>query len=254
MHPLKLSITFLLFLFSTLFCSAQDINQLIKEAQQYEKDLQELNALAKYKDVLRLQPTNILALTKSSELCSRIGARNKANKAKMNDFFAAAKTYAELALRVAPQNSESNFVMAMVTGRLAMSGTTKEKISAVHDIKKYADLSIQYNPSNFKAWHVVGKWYYELSNLNGLERAAAKLFYGGLPKGNYKDAIIAYEKARSLEPTFMLNYLELAKAYRKNKEAEKAIPLLKIMLTLPNKTEDDERIRNEGKKLLESIK
>ncbi|MEO5647013.1 MAG: hypothetical protein ABIQ56_01555 [Chitinophagaceae bacterium] len=219
-----------------------------------EKNFQELNSLAKYKEILKIQPINIIALTKCSELCSRIGARNKSQKNKMRDYFAAAKTYAELALRVAPQNSEANFVMSMVMGRLAMTGTTKEKIRAVKDIKKYADLSLKYNPNNFKAWHVVGKWYFELSNLNGFERTAAKIFYGGIPKGTYGDAIIAYEKARSLEPTFLLNYLELAKAYRKNKEESKAIPLLKTMMTFPNKTEDDERIRSEGRNLLESLK
>lgn len=242
-----------------IFCSGytlcgQDIPDMIRDAEKLEKNLQEISALAKYKEVLRVQPINIIALTKASELCSRIGARNKADKNKMRDYFTAAKTYAELALRVAPQNSEANFVMAMVMGRQAMSGSTKEKIRAVKDIKKYADLSLQYNPNNFKAWHVVGKWYFELSNLNGFERTAAKLLYGGVPKGSYKDAINAYEKARSLEPTFMLNYLELAKAYRKNSEDVKAVPILQTMLTLTSKTEDDERIRAEGRKLLQTLK
>ncbi len=85
------------------------------------------------------------------------------------------------------------------------------------------------------------------------ERAAAKVFFGGLPSATLKESIAAYEKAKALNSKFLLNYLELAKAYKRNDDDDKAIQLLKVMPSLPNQTEDDALIKEEGKKLLKEL-
>ena len=179
-----------------------------------------------------------------------IGGRYKSDHKKMTDLYSAAKVYANLALKLNPKYSEANFVMSLVVGRTAMQKGGKEKIDAVKDIKKYAELAILYDPGNYKAWHVLGKWFYEFSILNFFQRAAVKLFYGPLPKASLNDAISAYERSKQLNPALLLNYLELAKAYKKNSEDHKAKLLLKTMLTLPLKTEDDPSIKAEGIVLL----
>ena len=104
--------------------------------------------------------------------------------------------------------------MALVLGN-------REKIAAVSEIKKYAELSIKCDPNNYKPYHVLARWHYEVSDLNGLERVAAKLFYGGVPPASLKEAIYNYEKCRSLVPDLKVNYLELAKCYHRNDENKK---------------------------------
>ena len=140
--------------------------------------------------------------------------------------------------------------MSLVIGRTAMQKGGKEKIDAVKDIRKYAELAILYNPENYKASHVLGKWFYEFSILNFFQKSAVRLFYGPLPKASINDAISAYEQSKKLNPALLLNYLELAKAYKKNSEDRKAKLLLKTMLTLPLITEDDPSIKTEGTALL----
>ena len=54
---------------------SQDVNQLLKEAQQQESSLHENEAFLKYAEILKYEPSNLLSLWKCSELCSRIGAR-----------------------------------------------------------------------------------------------------------------------------------------------------------------------------------
>jgi tetratricopeptide (TPR) repeat protein len=220
---------------------AQDVTALIKEAERLESIPNELAAFLKFKEVLKAQPANLHALTKCSELCSRIGKRQP-TKAAMYDYYNGAKIYAETALKLAPANSEANCVMAIAMGRVALSKSGKEKIAAAKEIKRYAELAIQYNPNNFKAWHVLGKWHYEVSNLSGIE--------SGVPSASLKESIQAYEKARTLDPAFVLNYLELAKAYKRKDEKDKAIELLKALLPLTNKTEDDALVKQEAKDLL----
>ena len=227
---------------------AQDIALLQKEAEFLE--LTNFNAaFNKYQEILKVQPVNLNAICKSSELCSTIGHRQSEKKQKL-DYFKAAKHYAEIALRLNPNSSEANFVMAIAMGRMALMLGGREKIEAVNEIKKYAELSIKANPSNYKPYHILGRWHYEVSNLGGFEKAAAKLFYGGLPPASLQDAILNYEKSMQLNPEAMVNYTELAKSYERNHQREKAVGLLRKLMTIPEKNQDDIRVRTEGQRLL----
>ncbi|MBC7903667.1 MAG: tetratricopeptide repeat protein [Gemmatimonadaceae bacterium] len=244
----EITICFFLLLVLGFHAPAQDINTLRKEAERLENTHQE-EALKKYQEILRLQPSNLNAIIKMSELCSGIGHR-QSTKPKKIDFFNAARKYAELALRLNAQSSDANFAMSIAVGRMALIIGGKQKIEAVNEIKKYAELSIRYDATNFKAWHVLGKWHYEVSSLNALERTAAKVFYGGIPAGSIQQAIANYEKARSLKPDFIVNHLELAKAYYKNDQEKKAIELLKSISKIPSLMQDDDRVKNEARELL----
>lgn len=231
----------------------QDAATLLRDADRLEHSFKEADALQKYKDVLRVQPNNLFALCRASDLSSRIGHR-QSDKTTQANFYRASKNYAEAALKVNPQSAEANFVMSVAMGRMAMLSSGKEKIQYVNEIRRYAETTLKYDPNNFKAYHVLGKWHYEVSNLNSFERTMARLLFGGLPKASLQECIAYYEKSRSLEPNFSINYLELAKAYRRNHEIKKAIDMLTRLQTIPNKIEDDVRIKKEGKELLNELK
>ncbi len=229
---------------------AQDINAMLKEGYRLEAIPNEKASFQKFKEVLKIDPTNIHALNKCSELCSRIGQREATNSKLRNDYYTAAKIYAETALKIDPNNSEANCVMAMALGRSSMSKSGKEKIVNAREVRKYVDASIKYDPKNFKAWHILGRWHYEISNLNILEKSFVKLLYGGLPPASLKQSIYAFEKSKALTPEFILNYYEMAKAYKENDDKDKAIAAIQLMLTLPIQTEDDPTIKEKGKHLL----
>jgi hypothetical protein len=142
--------------------------------------------------------------------------------------------------------------MALALGRLTLISSGKEKVGAVKDIKHYAEISIHADSANFKPYHVLGKWNYEVSDLNLTERSLAKWLFGGLPPASLKDAIFNYEKSLALNPGFLLNYLELDRAYHRNNEKKKAVETLTRMMPLPVKMQDDIRIKNEGKQLLQN--
>ena len=237
-------------LFSGMITNAQDINTLIKEGDRLEAIPNEKAAFRKFKEVLKLNATNIYALNKCSELCSRIGQRETVNTKLRGEYYQAAKIYAQTALKVDPKNSEANCVMAIALGRSSMTKTGKEKILNAKEVKKHVDAAIANNPKNFKAWHVLGRWQYEISNLNAVERGLVKILYGGLPAASLKQSIYAFEKARALRPEFLLNYYEMAKAYKDNDNKAKAIAYLRLMISLPNQTEDDPDIKAKGIALL----
>lgn len=237
---------------STAVLSAQDINVLLREAEKLEAALNEKGALEKFQQALRLTPTNIQVLNKCSELCSRVGNRETSQKARF-DYYHAAQTFASIALRIDPNNSGANCVMAIALGRVSLEKSGKEKVKAAKEIKKYADLALKHDPQNAKAWHVIGRWHYEVSNLSFVEKAAVKIMFGGMPKSSFKEAVAAFEKAKNLSPHFVSNYMELAKAYKKTGEKEKAKAAINTMLLLPNATQDDDATKISAKKLLKEL-
>lgn len=232
---------------------AQDVNTLLKEARQFETSFKEKEALQKYLEVLKVQPQNLTALCKSSELYNSLGKR-LASKDSQKEYYRTAKTYAQKALQVNANSVDANFAMALAMGRMAMIASGQERINAVKDIKTYAEKTIQLDPDNFKGYHVLGKWYYEVSNLNSLEKWLVKMRYGALPAASLGDAIRCFEKSKQLNPGFALNYLELARSFHRNDEEQKAIQQLEIMMKLPNANPDDATVKEQGKKLLQEWK
>lgn len=247
-------ISFLVFLTGIIpaLSVAQDINALMRQAEAAEKAFKDDDALAKYLEVIKIQPGNIDALCKASELYSVVGKRQE-GKDKQKDYYNKGKQYAQRALAVNPNNSEANFAMAVSMGRMALISSGEEKIKAVKDVKTYADKCVKLDPKNFKGYHVLGKWHYEISNLNALERWLVKVVYGALPKSSLDDAAKYYEKSMQLNPSFLLNYLELAKVYKQKDQPEKARQLLNQLEKLPAQTSDDPKIKGLGRKLLDDL-
>lgn len=250
--PVLISLLFFLAVNIPVPSVSQDINALLRQAEAAEKAFKDEDALAKYLEIIKYQPGNIEALCKASELYNILGKRFEA-KDKQREYYNKGKQYAEKALKVNPNNSEANFAMAVSMGRMALLSSGEEKIKAVRDVKIYADKCIRLDPANFKGYHVLGKWHYEISNLSSVERWLVKVIYGALPKSSLADAAKYYEKSMQLNPSFLLNYLELAKVYKQQGQVEKAKQLLEKLQKLPLKTSDDSKIKGLGKKLLDDL-
>ena len=228
---------------------SQDLNQLLKEAEQQEALFHENDAFLKYAEVVNKDPSNLLALWKCSELSSRIGAR-QSDKDKMRPYFLAARNYASSALRVNANSSEANCAMAFALGRVSLISGTKERVALASEVKKYCEQAIRLDPGNFRAWHILGRWNYEVSNLGIAEKSFARLFYGKLPSATIDEAIADFEKSRSLNPSFLLNYFELAKSYHRKDDEKKAQANLRIVLGMPNGMYDDARLKVLARQLL----
>jgi tetratricopeptide (TPR) repeat protein len=246
---------FFIFLISVFFINllqGQDVGYLIKEGEQLEKEKKDADALKKYQEALQLAPNDIKALYKCSELSGTIGNRQPDKNSKL-EYYNAAKLYAETALKLNADDPDANFAMAMALSRISQVTSGKEKIQDVKDIKTYAEHALEQDSGHYKSLYLMGKWNMEVSSLNIAEKAALKVVYGGLPSASVGAAIAYYERCRKSNPNFILNYLDLAKAYKADGHSDKAIDILNRMLKLPPKTADDNDYKAEGKKLLESL-
>ena len=228
---------------------SQDVPALLYEAHQLDAGFREDKALQVYQQVLRLQPHNMTALCACSELSCRISNRQTTREKKLI-FFKAGQGYATTAWRFDSASSEAATMMAFSIGRMILLESGKEKVSGAGAIKRYAETATRLDPNNFKAWHILGRWQFEVSNLNFFERTLARWFYGALPDASLREAIRDYEKSIALRPDFLLNYLELAKACHRDGQDARAIRLLQHIDTLSDQLYDDHTVRTEAHRLL----
>jgi len=235
---------------ATLHQATSSLASLLRQGAQQETAFKEEEALHTYQQILRLQPRNITALCKCSDLSCRIGNRQQ-EKTKKIEYFKSGKNYADAAWHLDSTNSEANVVMAFSLARLALIQSGREKVAAANDIKRFAENAIRYDPANYKAYHILGRWHYEVSGLNAVERTLARWFFGALPEASLSQSIAYYEKSMSLRPDFMLNYLELAKACHREGQDTRAIQLLLHINTLSDEMYDDRQVRQVAKKFLE---
>jgi tetratricopeptide (TPR) repeat protein len=238
------------FLIFRLFVNAQSVQQYLDNGKQFIADRNEESALQQYLAALKIDPANYEALWNASFLYSKIGFRqNDDDKKKQN--FNLAKQFAIKALQVDSSEAKSNFVMAVAMGRMALISGAKDKVSASRDIKRYIDKSIKLDPDYADSYSVLGRWHYEMANLNFIERTFANWFFGGLPTGASVDnAIVNYKKAISLDPTYILYYHDLAIAYHNIDQNDAALKTLRQALTLKVRTEDDPSWQSECQKML----
>lgn len=240
-------------LFSCLVFTAlsQDINILMKEADNFEKQQKETEAIEKYKQILLQQPLYLKALVKVAEL-NVIIANKLTGKSTRRLYLETSLAYANRAILVDSNNADANYAISMISGKMSDIETENKQIVAyLKDVKRYADKALSINPNHAKANYSLGKWHYEMVTLSGIKKIAIKLFYGGLPDGDIDKAIQYMEKCKSLDPYFVTNYLGLALAYKENRKPAQAIDVLNKLIKLPTRTSDDIATKAEGARLLE---
>jgi predicted Zn-dependent protease len=242
-------ILFFVFWFLSIQAIAQT-DELFKEAVNLERTLKEDAALAKYRQILAADPKNVKAFVRASELSSAIGARQTDKNAKAN-YYNQARDYADKAIALEPNNADAYYVRAVAAGKLTEVETENKKlVEQVRDIRTYAEKALAANPNHARANYVLGKWNFEVLTLSWAKKAAVKVLFGGMQKATIEDAYRYMEKCRKLEPYFVLNYLDLAKAYKHDHKPSQAIEVLNQLVKLPTRTADDAALKAEGKKLL----
>ena len=243
----------LLFLFINYTLLAQDVNLLLKEADNFEHQFKEEDALNKYKQVLLVDGNNVKALMKATELSGTSGER-LINKNDKRIYFESALAFAERAVVADSSNADAYYAKAFACSKMTEIETENKKLYAyVREVKINADKALRINPNHAKANFLLGKWFYEISIMNEAKLKVAKTLYGGLPDADLDKAILYLEKSRSIDPYYVLNSYILAKAYKANNRPAQTIEVLKRVVKLPTRTFDDSALKVEAQKMLQDL-
>lgn len=210
-------------------------------------------ALASYEKALEEHGENYEIAWRLSRTYSDLGELQEGRKEKTKDF-EQALSWAEKAVQLNAQGPKGHLFLAIAYGRKARVEGPKEQIRLSQLIKEEAQKTIDLDPKEHIAWHILGCWHRELSTLNWVERGFANLFLGGIPKdASLNQSVICLKKAVEINPDVIVHHLELGVTYQTLNEKQLAVQEFKKVLNLPIYDSQDEAHQKAARQKLEEL-
>ncbi len=232
---------------------AQSADELIQNGDFYYAKLQAAQALKFYLPAEKLEPNNVRLLVHISREYRHLmsDATNPAEKLKLGGI---AVDYAKRAVVLAPKDPEAQLAVAISYGKVQPFEASRQRFEAVHIIKDAADKVVQLDPRNDLGWHVLGRWYRGVAEVDPVHRMMAQVTYGKLPDCTYEEAATCFEKAIELNPNRLMHYIELGRVYARMGEVDKARSLINKGLAMQDTEKDDPETKREGKEVLKRLR
>jgi len=209
-------------------------------------------ALTNYRRAVELDSSSYEALWKLARAYVDVGMTLPKNEQPQH--YALGEKLARRCATLYPDSANGHFFLAVALGRVAMHEGGKRKIQISKEVKAAAERALQADPKHDGAMHVLGRWNYELADLNFIERTVAKIVFGGLPTGaSYEQAVRYFEQAITSSPEKPVHHYELARPLLKLNRNTDARQHLEQCIALPEVFWDDAQHKLAARKLLEKL-
>jgi tetratricopeptide (TPR) repeat protein len=227
---------------------AQSADTLIAEGDLFYAKLQASEALKYYLPAEKIEPNNVRLLVHISREYRHLMSdeSDRTGKVKLGTM---AVEYAKRAVEVDPKDPDAQLAVAISYGKVQPYEGYRQRFDAVHVIKNAADKTIELDPHNDLGWHVLGRWYQGLAEVDPLHRALAQAL-GGLPPATYQDAATCFEKAIQLNPNRLMHYIALGKVYVEMGKKDEGCRLIQKGLAMQCTEKDDPETKHEGEETL----
>jgi len=231
---------------------AQTADALIAEGDLFYAKLQASEALKYYLPAEKLEPDNVRLLVHISREYRHLmsDAQDQQNKVKLGNI---AVDYAKRAASIDPKDCDAQLAVAISYGKVQPYEGLRQRFDSVHLIKSATDKAIELDPKNDICWHVLGRWYQGLAEVDPIRRTLAQAL-GGLPPATYQEAATCFEKAIQLNPSRLMHYIALGKTYVEMGKKEEGCRLIQKGLAMQCTEKDDQETKQEGEEVLAKAK
>jgi Flp pilus assembly protein TadD len=233
------------------FASNPQAEQLIIQGDAEVRALHAPEALALFDEAAKADPNDIEILLRVSQQCSNLIALAK-TPAEAEAYARRSLEKAREAVALAPGNSKAHLALAVAYGRLCDFEDNRTKVADSRFVKAEADKTLELDPKEDFAWHVLGRWNYRVATLNPMLKLIAKYIYGGMPDASLEESERNFKKAIELAPQRVIHHHELARTYVALGRMEDARKEWEKELTL--KPEDNEGENDQKEARAELVK
>ena len=159
---------------------------------------------------------------------------------------------AEQAVALLPNSSNAHLAKAVAAGRLGMISGTRRQVELSRMVREYADRAIALGPENDLAYHVRGRWHYEVAQLGFFARRVVNLVYGGLPDASFEEARADYRTALDLEER-LVHHFELGRTLLEMDRPGSAREHLRRAIAMPRRDVTDPIYKERARRLLQEM-
>ncbi len=231
---------------------AQDYQSLITEGDRLDSQNLNAKAMEKYQAAMAIQKKDPEIYRRIAKQYAQLMSDTKSAQEKRR-LGTLAVDYAKHAVELDPKNAEARLSLAICYGKLAETVGPGKRIEYSRLIRSEAEKAAALNPNSDYAWHVLGRWHYEMANLNPALRAIARTLYGQLPDASNDKAIEFLERAKRVGPPRVVHHIELGRSYLAADRKEEARKEIEKGLSLPSTEKDDEETKARGRESLRKI-
>lgn len=193
-------------------------------------------ALAHYRAALALDSTSYDALWRASQAYADIAKQlTNAQAARRDSLYAIGLALANQAVAINPNGADGHFMVAVATGRVALTKGARERVRYARVVRDEAMRALELNPRHDGAMHVLGRWNAEIMRLSGLTKFFAKTFLGAgvFNQASWDNAVNYYNQAIETAPTNLYHHLDLGEALVDADRKPEAVPHLEHVAALP---------------------
>jgi tetratricopeptide (TPR) repeat protein len=225
---------------------AQDVTTLLKEGDTLDAAMKTKQALEAYKAALELAPTNSEVLRKIAKQYAELIIDASSTSEKLS----LAKTsveYAEKSIDAPGNDANSRVALAICLAKIGDLSDNKTKVTLSRRIKKLGTEALKLDPNNELAFHVLGRWHAEVSQMNPFVKGIAKIIYGDIPPASLDTAIENFRKATALNPGRVSNQIELGRVLLLAGKKEEGRKFLERGLAMADTNRDDPETKERGR-------
>ncbi len=216
--------------------------KLIQQGDAAVKAMHAQEALELFDQAAKADPADAEILLRISQQCSNLIAAAK-SPAEAEEYARRSLDEAKQAVALLPDNPKAHLALAVAYGRLTDFEDSRTKVEYSRYVKAEAEKTLELDPKEDFAYHVLGRWNYAVATLNPLLKLFAKYVYGGMPDASLEEAVRDYQKAIEIAPQRVIHHHELARAYAAMGRMEDARKEWETELTL--KPEDNEGVNDQ---------
>ena len=178
------------------------------------KDLRPADALHAFGEVLALEPRDYEALWRSARESVSLGALSESDDERRRRF-RDAEEFARDAIEVNPEGAAAHLWLAVALGRRATVEGPRTKVQLAVEMRKWALRTLELDPLNPGAHHVLGEWHAEIRRLSGVTRWAARKLLGAgvFDEASWVDAEFHLHRAVELDPSSPSHRLALGRLH-----------------------------------------
>ncbi len=224
----------------------------IEQGDSLDRGFKSAEALAVYQKALAADPDNADLLRKISKQYVEMVLDAPSKKEKLRLAQLGYDTALQ-AKKLAPNDPEVRVTVAIAAGRLAFYSEPRRRLQLSSVVRSESAEAVRLDPRFALGWHVLGRWNYEIANLNPVLRVVAEAVYGKMPPASNDEAIRALSRAVQLEPGNALFHAELGRAYLAAGRKDEAKRELQKSLTLPRRGRGDAGAQDRAKQALRGL-
>ena len=160
---------------------------------------------------------------------------------------------AERAVTADPQHARARLSVGICLAKNFPHVDNQTKVNYSRRLKEETEKAIALEPKLDLAYHMLGRWHFEVAEMNFILKGIAKLVYGGIPAGSLAAARDNFERALALAPGRIIHRHQLAQTLLALGKKTDAIAQLQQCLALKPVDKDDAEAQAEAERQLRRL-